>query len=209
MDNPRDVRFDGSKYPVIEIFTSVQFEGARCGVSSHFLRLGGCNLNCRFCDTDLKAFKMMTPAEIADQLFEMNRYSPLDRLVITGGEPLVHDLTLLFQALGEKFYIAVESNGTMIEEVRACQPQVLNRINWLTVSPKTFLPPKAYDYVDEFKFIIPDHEHLMAKAPITTQPVFIQPEFSNPNAMPRCIQLLSENPNLRLSIQTHKFVGMR
>ena len=208
MDAYRDVRFDGVRYPVIEMFTSVQFEGGRCGTLNHFLRLAGCNLKCAFCDTQMDQFEWMTPGEIRAKLDAMeDTMSTSRRLVITGGEPMVHDLTPLFTALGSGYYIAMESNGTRIQALLDKQPESLKRLSWLTISPKK---PHSFTllriWASEVKYIIPDHESFID---LLHPRVFIQPEFNNPESVQRCVHLLSQYPQIRLSVQTHKYIGLR
>jgi organic radical activating enzyme len=122
------------------MFTSVQTEGARCGTLTHFLRLGGCNFNCPFCDTPLDKFEMLSPAEIASHLCDLEwKRSTGGWVVITGGEPMVHNLWPLLAQIGNRFSIAMESNGSLLHQVSEKQPEVLRWIDWLTISPKTFM----------------------------------------------------------------------
>lgn len=218
MADPRDVRYDGNKYPVVEIFTSVQTEGARCGTLTHFLRLAGCNLHCPFCDTDLNKFEMRTPNEIMNRLCDLEwKQRTACRLVITGGEPMVHDLWPLLTFLGSRFKIAMESNGTLLGKVAKDQPEVLRWIDWLTISPKTRIPTHLLAvHAAEVKFIVPDHESLLIDneelllSIVKGKPhVFVQPEFNNPDSVKRCLEFMSVYPRLRMSIQSHKYLGLR
>ena len=208
MDDYRKVRFDGKRYPVIEIFTSIQFEGFRVGTLTHFLRLGGCNFNCLFCDTDMSQYTMMTPDEILEKLEGLEENSPAKRrLVITGGEPFVHDLFPLLKTLPPAYYIAVETNGSLLPTISHNHPKVLDLIQWITASPKGFVPEDILrNTAHELKYIIPDAEELILhKHPR----VFLQPEFNNPESVERCIKLLSQYPHFRMSVQAHKYLGLR
>ncbi len=213
MGDPRDIRFDGERYPVLEIFTSIQSEGARCGTLTHFLRLGGCSHFCSFCDTPMEPYTMMTPAEIGKELRTREEKVPTGwQVVITGGEPMVHDLMPLLKELGRPtivkgFFVAMESNGSRIHMIAKSQPEVLHRIDWLTVSPKApvtgFLLRK---YASEVKYIVPDHEDLIDWQ---HSRVFVQPEFNNGEALKRCLHWMSKYPNIRMSFQAHKYLGLR
>ncbi len=114
-----------------EIFYSLQGEGTRCGTPAVFLRLAGCNLKCKWCDTKHSWRNGLdySPAEIAEKLLA---YS-CDSLVITGGEPLLQQQALeeLLQLLPASLHIEVETNGTLTPT-----PVLAQRINQWNVSPK-------------------------------------------------------------------------
>jgi organic radical activating enzyme len=213
MTDPRNVRAKDGCYPVIEMFTSAQFEGRRAGILSQFLRLGGCNLNCPFCDTDMNRYDMVSIDYIVDELWTMERNMPTGRrLIITGGEPFVHDLLPLLKALAREpgeagFFIAIESNGSLVKHLAETTPEIFRWIDWLTVSPKAPIPiPVLRTYASEVKYIIPDHEDLIDW---DHKRVFVQPEFNNPKSVERCIELISKHPGARLSVQSHKYIGLR
>lgn len=135
-------------YPVVEQFVSVQGEGHHVGLPMAFVRLGGCNLHCEFCDTPRDAtVKMSTPAEVLVCVEESIRGTQVKWVCITGGEPSIHDLAPLLSALRSRpYYVAVETNGT-----RQLLPA--ERPDWITVSPKW--PPgiegTKQDWGDEMK----------------------------------------------------------
>jgi len=209
MDEGRRVRFDGMNYPVLETFTSIQSEGSRAGILTHFLRLAGCDCNCPFCDTPMDPFVKVPVDEIVKRLRNLEFVQPTgQRLVITGGEPLVHDLSLLLEAIKKVgFSVAVESNGNQIARLADNRPEILEQIDWLTVSPKRRLPWDILKtYADEVKYVVPDHEDLIEWR---HKRVYVQPEYNNPDALKRCMYWMSKHPNIRLSVQTHKFLGLR
>ena len=217
MNDPRNIRFDGEKYPVLEIFTSIQSEGARAGTITHFLRLAGCNLDCSFCDTPMEPYKLMTVDEIVAKLKRSEKNKPTGRrVVITGGEPFVHDMEPLLNGLkgkrGPGFYIAIESNGTLLEKWLNQKPGIFDDIDWLTVSPKKLARNMEREvriyrsWANEVKYVVPDHENLID--PLHPQ-IFVQPEYNNPEAVGRCLEWMSKHPSIRLSVQIHKFIGLR
>jgi len=120
-------------YPVIEIFQSIQGEGVSVGEPCNFVRLAGCSLRCPWCDTkyawDVRNARLMTIRQILREL-DPN----LDIVVITGGEPLMRDLTDLVTMLDKCFFVDVETNGMF-------RPShtVIEHVNMFHVSPKPFV----------------------------------------------------------------------
>lgn len=204
----RSIRSDGSFYPVIEIFTSVQGEGFYAGQTTHVLRLAGCNCHCPFCDTPMDDYTLMAPKWIAARLAVLDKDFPTGRLLLTGGEPLVHNLVPLLDTLAGTYDVALESNGLMIEKAVEAAPDLMSRFTWVTVSPKGPIPQEILQkYADEVKYVIPAFEHLINYDPALI--ISFQPEFGSDAAVKRCFDLLQQYPQARLSVQTHKFIGLR
>lgn len=208
-------------YAVKEIFYTLQGEGANAGRAAVFCRFSGCNLwsgretdrktaVCRFCDTDFVGVDgvgggkfetaPMLAAEIASywpQSHQGKRF-----VVCTGGEPLLQlDATLIQELHSRNFEIAVETNGTIV---------VPEGIDWVCVSPKDEAT-LAVSGGDELKVVYPqelsplDLEHLDFKH------YFVQP-MDGPNAsasLQASIEFCSRHPRWRLSLQTHKLIGIR
>ena len=121
-------------YPVSELFTSIQGEGFHTGTPAHFIRLAGCNLNCEWCDTDHSERERLTPEQIVERL-HLKR-SEVTMVVLTGGEPTIHDLVPLLKTLREQNkikVIAIETNGTHVEKWLEYREFDV----WITLSPKT------------------------------------------------------------------------
>lgn len=181
-------------YRVNEIFYSLQGEGFFTGRAAVFVRLSGCNRSCDFCDTDHRTFIPMTAGEIVAKAsaFE-SRF-----VVVTGGEPLLQlddELVDAFHAAG--FFVAVETNGTL---------PVPKDVDWVTCSPKD--KPWAIDRIDELKIVWQrqDVESIAASLPPATHR-FLQPlSCSNTDEV---IKYILRNPRWRLSLQTHKLVGIQ
>ena len=205
--DPRDVRSSGESYPVVEMFTSVQGEGLYVGQTTHVLRLAGCNCHCPFCDTALDKYEFMQATDIADAIAALEAKFPTGRLLLTGGEPLVHNLRPLLNALEDEYFIAVESNGLLIEKTVKETPGVMERFHWVTVSPKGFIPLDVLiQYANEVKYVIPAFEHLIHPGHFN---ISFQPEFGSDAAVLRCLELLKKHPEARLSVQIHKFLNLR
>jgi 7-carboxy-7-deazaguanine synthase len=189
---------------LVELFYSVQGEGTWTGTPAVFVRLAGCNLNCRFCDTDY-ALRFFAPvAEIVAKVGELGGSCPM--VVLTGGEPLAQRASseLIAALLADGRRVHVESNGSV--------PVELPSGVWLTVSPKERLHPAMAARADEVKLIVDGRvpaewfEAFAARA----VPIFLQPEGNKPGNVVLALEALKAEPaRLRLSLQTHKFIGVR
>ena len=189
---------------VVEIFYSIQGEGTFSGVSSIFIRLHGCNLSCSFCDDSLHKgnYKSYNFYEILDIIKDF----PSKQIIITGGEPTLYDLNEFIKFLQNfGYFICIESNGYKFENVK--------KADWITYSPKDWDDIKK-DGWSEIKFIVSKKSHITKIVNFeTSKPIFVQPlnlfdkpDFEN---LDFCIDLVKEYPHLKLSIQMHKFLGVR
>jgi 7-carboxy-7-deazaguanine synthase len=186
-----------------EIFYSVQGEGTWTGTPAVFVRLAGCNLSCAFCDTDYALKFFASPAQIVARVREEGGSCPM--VVLTGGEPLAQrESAALIGALrADGRRVHVESNGTIPTELPADV--------WLTVSPKERLAPAMARRANEAKLIVDGRvpEEWIAGFPETT-PLFLQPEGNKPSNVALAVEAAKRHPGrLRLSLQTHKFIGVR
>lgn len=133
-------------YPIAEIFHSLKGEGIWTGYPMTFIRLAGCNLACEFCDTDISTKSLMTVEEI---IKEVKALPQVNKLVITGGEPLIHDLEPLLRGLDDSgtYAFHLETNGTL--------PVLQNWFNWIAVSPKGMdLSQLTIHDASEIKFLV-------------------------------------------------------
>ena len=202
------------KLPIHETFQcTVQGEGYWTGTLVDFIRLAGCPVRCPWCDTGYANGGKGLPsapqsiAQLLDQL-----QSP--RVVITGGEPFIHqNLPQLVEALLEADkQVSIETSGAGWLDV---SPQA-----WITLSPKEHINPKYpvqelfWTRANEIKLVVSTaeevefyHKHLESNVDI---PVFLQPEWnSKDSAIPIILELLKLNPSYKLSLQTHKFIGVQ
>jgi organic radical activating enzyme len=185
-----------------EIFYSIQGEGAFTGTPAVFIRLAGCNLSCDFCDTDysLKFFARVEDA--VARVRELGGDCPM--VILTGGEPLAQREALdLIDALrrdGRRVHI--ESNGTMYTEL----PQDV----WLCVSPKERVDPRMIRRANELKLIVDERvpEEWLAQAN-DDQVLLLQPEGNKRKNVDLALEYIKAHPRrLRLSLQTHKLIGV-
>jgi len=190
-------------FQLAEIFYSVQGEGTWVGTPAVFVRLAGCNLSCAFCDTDYSLKFFATAGEVVARVRAEGGDCPM--IVLTGGEPFAQRETpLLIDALrkdGRRVH--VESNGTIAVEL----PDDV----WLTVSPKERLDPRMAERANEVKLIVDGRVPLewLGAFPATT-PMFLQPEGNKPANVALALEAAKAHAErLRLSLQTHKFIGVR
>lgn len=185
-----------------EIFYSIQGEGKNTGVPMVFIRLAGCNLRCGFCDTTyaFDSGEDMAEPEIVGQVKKHNA----KWVCITGGEPLLQDLSVLTDNLKrEGFLIQVETNGTVRQDI-VC--------DWLTVSPKGQQEPDTVmlERADEVKIVIDSSGALDKAREFEKWGVYhsVQPVDNRPNLMRRCMEFVKANPSWRLSVQLHKLLDI-
>ena len=194
-----------------EIFYSIQGEGCRTGVPSVFIRFSGCNLRCEFCDTDHESGKMMSDEEIIN---EVKKYSA-SQIVLTGGEPSLFIYGAFIRSLKEStgLPVTIETNGTCL---------LPEGIDWITVSPKYGMGEKGdatikVSHADELKVVdigqdLENYFHLPCVKNNTLmylQPCYVEdPEQRKKNTR-RTIGRVLSDPRWRLSLQTHRFLGIR
>lgn len=216
-NNPirKPLAHDGSRLEVKKIFPTLQGEGPYAGWPAVFVRLGGCNLACDFCDTDFEGYVEMALNEVTAQVKALA--GETRRLaVITGGEPLRQNISPLCEALlAEGFKVQIETNGTLYREL---PPEVE-----IVCSPKNtgggYFPVREdlLKRVDAFKFIISardgryNHVGAVGQEQYGT-PVYLQPmdeydERQNADNMALALKLAAEH-GYRLSLQMHKMLGI-
>jgi organic radical activating enzyme len=200
---------DGQCLPLAESFYSLQGEGFYSGTPAYFIRLAGCNVRCRWCDSketwDAHNHPSIPIATVVEQVLQSN--SPM--VVVTGGEPLLHNLDALCIAL-KKHGIAVhlETSGT--------EP-LSGMWDWIALSPKKHLPPlpAIFSTANELKMVIAEendfewaeHNALLCNPQCC---LFLQPEWSISQTLtPLIVEYMLHHPKWRLSLQMHKFIGVR
>lgn len=205
---------DGSSLKVVEIFHTLQGEGPFAGHPSVFVRLGGCNLACDFCDTEFEAFHEMTLEAILECIATHTQYA--DLVVITGGEPLRQPIGPLCEALlARGLRVQIETNGTLWRELPAgvhiiCSPKV-------TAGSYHPIRPDLLARAEGLKFIIsadhPDYKNVgevgqsVQPVPVYVQPMDVGDAARNAANQARALELALAH-GYRLSLQTHKLLGI-
>ena len=193
-------------YQVMEHFGTLQGEGYYTGRAAYFIRLSGCDVGCVWCDVkeswDVDAGKSYSLEEIK------GLSEGFDFIVLTGGEPAMHDLRALTDMLHkENKFISLETSGCY---------ELNGAVDWYTFSPKKFKKPhpEAYEKADELKVVI-YHPSDLAWAEEHAKQVndqcllYIQPEWSKKNQLQELIiDFITRNPRWRLSLQTHKYINI-
>ncbi|MBS3029510.1 MAG: 4Fe-4S cluster-binding domain-containing protein [Dolichospermum sp. DET50] len=202
------------KLPIHETFQStVQGEGYWTGCLVDFIRLSGCPVGCPWCDTGYADGGTNLPRvnhSIGELLAEI--ISP--RVVITGGEPFIHKhLPELVQAvLAANKQVSIETSGSFWQEVSPAA--------WITLSPKEHINPKYpvqnqfWSRANEVKIVIETGKEIdFYQEYLSTHPnllVYLQPEwYSSSKSIPLILQILQKKPDYRLSLQTHKYIGVQ
>lgn len=191
-------------YRINEIFYSLQGEGFHSGTPAIFVRFSGCNLVCPFCDTDFASFKEMTVTQIAERVEELlpedtpTRKSPI--LVLTGGEPALQADAELLVGLHTLLSLPVhiETNGTV--EL----PEDL--YDWITCSPKEGSRVVLRE-ASEVKVVYTAQSPEKWVETIRAQHYFLQPcSCANTEEV---VKYILDHPRWRLSLQSHKYIGIR
>lgn len=195
-------------YPVMEHFYTIQGEGVHTGKASYFIRLAGCDVGCWWCDVKESWDADKHPKETVGNLVRSTVASGTKMVVITGGEPLLHDLTPLTEALHRAgLKIHIETSGSS---------PISGHLDWITLSPKRFKKPldEVFAYVDELKVVVLTNKDLKwaeenaEKCPEHAR-LLLQPEWTTPKSMDLIVEYVKDHPEWGISLQTHKFLGVR
>ena len=194
--------------PVMEDFYTLQGEGFHQGKAAYFIRLGGCDVGCVWCDVKDSWDAGKHPKLKVESLKLKVKETPAELVVITGGEPLMHDLTELtkeLQAAGLKTHI----------ETSGAHP-LSGTWDWICLSPKKFKAPlpAIIPLANELKIIVFNKsdfdwaEEHAAKVNSTCE-LFLQPEWSKEKEMlPLIIDYVKKNPRWKVSLQIHKYMNI-
>jgi len=197
----------GLKVPLMEEFYTIQGEGFHTGRAAYFIRVGGCDVGCHWCDVKESWNPELHPPTDINQIAEnASKYS--DTVVVTGGEPLSWNMQPLTDVLHQKkLKVHIETSGAY---------EVSGDWEWICLSPKKTKPPvkEIYAMAHELKVIIynkhdlkwaEEHAALVHKS----CQLFLQPEWSKRDEiMPLISDYVMTNPQWRISLQTHKYIGI-
>jgi len=197
---------EGKKLPLVEQFYSIQGEGFHTGKPAYFIRIGGCDIGCHWCDSKLTWNPEFHPlVDIKDIVNEVLQ-TPAQSIVVTGGEPSLYNLAPLCQELKKhevKTYL--ETAGTN---------KLTGKWDWICLSPKKQNQPLDvyYDKADELKVIIYEEADIKwaeetSKYVSTNCYLFLQPEWSQYKKMINpIVDYVKNNPKWNISLQAHKFM---
>lgn len=202
IENPGDF-----EYPIMEHFYTIQGEGVHTGRAAYFIRTAGCDVNCWWCDVKDSWEQDGHPLVKVSDLVNAALASGTKMVVVTGGEPLMHNLFPLTTALKQAgFHIHIETSGSS---------PLTGNLDWITLSPKRFKKPldAIFPFVDELKVVVLTKKDLAwaeenaAKCPKHTR-LLLQPEWDTPKSIGLIIDYVKENPQWGISLQTHKFLNV-
>lgn len=203
-------------YTINEIFVSTQGEGVRTGTLNHFIRFTACNLTCRVethnfdCDSEFASGRKMTAEDILTEVETLN--AKCKNIIFTGGEPLLQldkELVVCLKAKG--YYLAIETNGSKALP-EGVDFDSYSGLNWITCSPKVAEHAVRLERASEVKYVR-GYGQGIPKPACEAKYKLISPAFNgmelDRRAADWCQKLIQENPEWRLSLQTHKFVSIR
>jgi 7-carboxy-7-deazaguanine synthase len=206
VDRQAGIKSEGYKLPVVEEFFSLQGEGFHTGKAAYFIRLGGCDIGCSWCDSRFSwnpsVHSMIETKAIIDRVIE----SGADSVVVTGGEPLMWTLDFLCNGLKSK-------NISTFIETSGAYP-LSGKWDWICLSPKKNMPPgiEICRAADELKVIIQDKSdfewaekyHGMVGRDCR---LYLQPEWSRfETIIPEIVEYIKKNTIWRISLQVHKYM---
>jgi organic radical activating enzyme len=199
---------DGSLLPLMEEFYTIQGEGYHTGKAAYFIRLGGCDVGCHWCDVKESWDAELHALTHADKIIENAAKHPSKAVVVTGGEPLIYNLDYLTSGLQQKgIKTFIETSGAY---------PLSGYWDWICLSPKKFKAPKLQvaQKADELKVIVFNKSDFLfaeenAKLVSTTCRLYLQPEWSKSKEMtPLIVEYVMNNPQWEISLQTHKFLNI-
>jgi organic radical activating enzyme len=205
IEKKKDLINKGEILPLMEEFYTIQGEGFHTGKAAYFIRIGGCDVGCHWCDVKESWNPELHPATDTLKIVEnVKKYATT--VVITGGEPLMWNLDFITgKLIDENIKIHIETSGAY---------PLSGRWNWICLSPKkNKLPlPEVYLSANELKIIVYNkHDFKFAEEQalkVTKEcELFLQPEWSNREKMtPKIVDYVMLNPKWKISLQTHKYL---
>lgn len=192
--------------PVMEQFYTIQGEGFHQGRAAYFIRLGGCDVGCVWCDVKDSWDAAAHPQKKISAIIEDIKKHPVKLIVITGGEPLMHDLTELIDALHRFNYeVNIETSGAH---------SLTGKPDWVCFSPKKFKAPLAEvaAVAHELKVVVYNKSDLLwaeqNRLLVSHNcKLYLQPEWSKQNTItPIILDYIKAHPEWELSLQLHKFI---
>jgi organic radical activating enzyme len=196
------------KLPVMEHFYTIQGEGAYTGFAAYFVRLGGCDVGCTWCDVKDSWDASKHPVFSIDEILEWVLNSGANRVVVTGGEPAMYDLNELVDAFKKKqIFVHIETSAAH---------EIKGTFDWVTISPKKFKFPldNEMSKAHELKIIVYNKSDFewaekWAQCCSSSCKLYLQPEWDRRDVvMNQIIDYVKINPHWQISQQTHKYLGI-
>jgi 7-carboxy-7-deazaguanine synthase len=197
---------ENERLPVVEEFFSLQGEGYHTGKAAYFIRLGGCDIGCSWCDSRFSWNPDLHPLVETNTIIQRVIESGADSVVVTGGEPLMWNLDFLCNGLkNKKISTFVETSGAY---------PVSGVWDWICLSPKKNMPPVGHicEVADELKVIIQDKNDFewaeKYRARVSKEcRLYLQPEWSKFDyVISDIVEYIKKNPLWRISLQVHKYM---
>jgi organic radical activating enzyme len=197
-----------STLPLMEAFYTIQGEGYYQGKAAYFIRLGGCDVGCHWCDVKESWDAEVHPKVEIEQMVKEAAQFPGRMAVVTGGEPLMHNLDLLCATLHNYgFQTNIETSGAY---------PLSGKWDWICFSPKKFKAPHPgiYDKAHELKVVIYNKSDFKWAESFANQvnpgcKLILQPEWSKSREiLPSIIEYVKQNPKWEVSLQIHKFMDI-
>jgi len=197
----------GTMLPLMEEFYTIQGEGYHTGTAAYFIRVGGCDVGCHWCDVKESWNAEIHPPTRIDSIVT-NATSFADTIVVTGGEPLMWNMYPLTKML--------KNNGLKVHIETSGAYELSGDWDWICLSPKKNKLPNitVYNSANELKVIIYNkHDFIFAEeqaALVNDNAIlFLQPEWSKKDEMtPMIVDYVMNNPKWRVSLQTHKYLNI-
>jgi len=199
---------EGKMLALMEEFYTIQGEGYNTGQAAYFIRVGGCDVGCSWCDVKESWNRKLHPPTLSDNIVKNAALYPAKAVVVTGGEPLMNNMDYLCQEL-KKHGISrfLESSGAH---------PFSGDWDWICVSPKKNSPPveSVYKKAHELKVVIQTPEDFLwaeKNAQLVNKNclLYLQPEWSQAKKMmPAITEYIMANPKWRISIQSHKYMNI-
>ncbi len=197
----------GEMLPLMEEFYTIQGEGYHTGTAAYFIRIGGCDVGCHWCDVKESWNAELHPATKTDLIIK-NAIKYCRTVVITGGEPLMWNMNYITQQLQKNnLKTHIETSGAY---------SLSGKWDWICLSPKKNKLPLdgIYAVADELKIIIYNKNDFkfaeeQAAKTNTNAVLFLQPEWSNQEKMtPLIVEYVMQHPKWKISLQTHKYLNI-
>jgi organic radical activating enzyme len=194
------------KLPVVEAFYTLQGEGFHQGKAAYFVRLGGCDVGCTWCDVKESWDASLHPQKSVEEIVEQAIQYPGRIAIITGGEPLMHNCTPLTRQLhASGFHTHIETSGAW---------PLSGDWDWICLSPKKFKAPlpEILQLANELKVVVfnrSDFDWAQKYASLVSSQckLFLQPEWGrSATVTPQIIEFIKDHPQWEFSLQLHKYI---